>query len=91
MSIMIEFCRANLNTGSEQVKDQLLKNPGDLEDAEVIEYGCLGNCGQCYLEPFAMVEGMIVAGETPEELLNNIRNFVKKKQEEDKQWRELGF
>ncbi|MEW9669213.1 YuzB family protein [Ammoniphilus sp. 3BR4] len=88
---MIEFCRANLSSGSDQVRNQLLAPMDDIREVEVIEYGCLGNCGQCYIQPFAMVEGTIVAGDTPEELLENIKEFIVKKQEEDRLWREMGF
>lgn len=88
---MIEFCRANLSSGSDQVRIQLLAPMDDIGEVEVIEYGCLGNCGQCYIQPFAMVEGAIVAGDTPEELLENIKEFIVKKQEEDRLWREMGF
>lgn len=88
---MIEFCRANLSNGSGQVRDQLLIPDESIGEVEVMEYECLGNCGQCYLQPFAMVEGTIVAGDTPEELLENIKAFVVKKQEEDRLWREMGF
>jgi uncharacterized protein YuzB (UPF0349 family) len=94
MSIMIEFCQANFSTGSDQVMAKLQSDRdllAELGEIEVIEYGCLGNCGQCYIQPFAMVEGTIVVGDTPEELLQEIKEFVKRKQEEDQAWRELGF
>jgi len=37
-------------------------------DLQVIEYGCLGNCGECYLRPYALVNGEIVAADSPKEL-----------------------
>ncbi|WP_134704011.1 YuzB family protein [Ammoniphilus sp. YIM 78166] len=94
MTIMIEFCQANFSTCSDQVMAKLQSDSvllDDLGEIEAIEYGCLGNCGQCYIQPFAMVEGSIVAGDTPEELLEEIKAQVKRKQEEDRAWRDLGF
>lgn len=94
MTIMIEFCQANFSTGSDQVMAKLQSDAtlqADLGEIEAIEYGCLGNCGQCYIQPFAMVEGSIVAGDTPEQLLQEIKEQVKRKQKEDQAWRELGF
>lgn len=60
-------------------------------NVEVIEYGCLGNCEQCTVQPFVMVEGEIVAADSSEDLLREIKEFLKKKEELDRQWRELGF
>lgn len=88
--IMIEFCRSNLASWTQGIYEQLTSDP-EWAEIEVIEYGCLGNCGQCYIQPFAMVNGEIVAGIDPDELLDNIRSHIKKKNEEDKMWRELGF
>lgn len=88
--IMIDFCRSNLASWTQGVYDQIISDP-EWAEVEVMEYGCLGNCGQCYLQPFAMVDGEIVAGKTAEELLDNIRNHIQKKREEDEQWRDLGF
>ena len=42
-------------------------------------------------KPFVMVEGEIVAASSPEDLLKEIREFLKKKDELDRQWKELGF
>lgn len=75
MRPIIEFCVSNLGLGSKEVKEALDQNP----DYDVIEYGCLGNCGECFMFPYALVNGEIVAGETGELLLENI----KKKLEED--------
>ena len=89
MDIIIEFCQANYSTGSDQVRDQLVDDP-DL-DADIIEYGCLGNCGQCFLQPYAMVNGDIVAGDSPADLLQKIKETISRKQKEDDEWKKLGF
>jgi uncharacterized protein YuzB (UPF0349 family) len=89
LSIAIEFCQSNLSSGTDWVKDQLEADPN--LDVEILDYGCLGNCGQCYLQPFAMVSGDIVAADSPEELLIKILDTVKQKLLEEEEWRKLGF
>ncbi|MGA9174505.1 MAG: DUF1450 domain-containing protein, partial [Thermoactinomyces sp.] len=43
---------------------------------DVLEYGCLGNCGICASGPYALVNGELVTGETAEELLKNIYKMI---------------
>ncbi|SCW30927.1 Uncharacterized protein YuzB, UPF0349 family [Paenibacillus tianmuensis] len=64
MRPIIEFCTNNMHHGTAKLMQQLEQNP----EYDVIEYGCLGNCGECYLAPFALVNGEIVAAATAEEL-----------------------
>lgn len=73
MRPIIEFCASNTGHGTQQLIHKLEQNP----DYDVVEYGCLSNCGQCYLAPFAMVEGEIVEGETPAELEKAIELKIK--------------
>ncbi|WP_027416347.1 YuzB family protein [Aneurinibacillus terranovensis] len=87
MRPMVEFCVSNLANGTDVVKKALEEE----NEVDVLEYGCLGNCGQCFVQPFALVDGIIVAAATPEALLAAIKEHIKKKQEEDKAWRKLGF
>lgn len=89
MSIAVDFCQVNFSLGTDKVRDALLEDP-DL-DIEVMDYGCLGNCGQCFQMPFALVEGDIVAADTPEELLAKIKDKIKEKEQEAEEWRKLGF
>ncbi|WP_202080311.1 YuzB family protein [Caldalkalibacillus salinus] len=78
MRPIIEFCQSNLAAGTHRVKEELEKD----NNLDVIEYGCLGFCGQCYESPYALVNGTIVTGETPKTLLENIREQVRKEEEE---------
>jgi uncharacterized protein YuzB (UPF0349 family) len=68
MRPIVEFCTNNMHHGTDDVMRKLEENP----DIDVIEYGCLGNCGQCYMEPYALVNGEIVAASTPDELYEAI-------------------
>ena len=45
-------------------------------DVDVLEYGCLQNCGICSSGLYALVDGDIVEGDTPDDLLNNIYKHI---------------
>lgn len=56
-----------------RVKEELEKD----STLDVIDYGCLGFCGECYEYPYALVNGEYVYGESPKDLLNKIREAIK--------------
>lgn len=72
MRPIIEFCVSNLANGSRRALEKLEQD----YDLDVIEYGCLGYCGQCARSLFALVNGDIVRGETPDELVENVYKFL---------------
>lgn len=72
MRPIIEFCNSNMALGTDIIMKKLEENP----DYDVIEYGCLGNCGQCYMTPYAMVNGEIIAANTPDELYELILTTI---------------
>ena len=72
MRPIIEFCANNMHHGTDETMRRLEQNP----DYDVIEYGCLGNCGQCYVQPFALVNGEIVAADSAEELYDKIMEAI---------------
>jgi uncharacterized protein YuzB (UPF0349 family) len=74
---IIEFCASNMHHGTDKLMQQLEANP----DYDVLEYGCLGNCGECYLFPFALVNGEIVAAESAEELEQAVAAKIKEIQD----------
>lgn len=73
MRPIIEFCASNLHEGMEDLIARLEKNP----DIDVVEYGCLGYCGECYLSPYALVNGEAVFAETAEKLEQAIADKIK--------------
>lgn len=73
MRPIIEFCTANMHHGTEKLMKALEANP----DYDVIEYGCLGNCGTCYMFPYALVNGEIVEGADVEELEKKVLAKIK--------------
>ncbi|WP_128656373.1 YuzB family protein [Paenibacillus sp. 598K] len=78
MNAIVEFCASNMHHGT----DQLLRELEEDDSIDVIEYGCLGNCGECYLFPYALVNGEIVAAETVEELTVKVRASIAEQQAE---------
>jgi uncharacterized protein YuzB (UPF0349 family) len=73
---MIEFCASNMHHGTDRIMNVFEQN----DEYEVTEYGCLGNCGECYLNPFALVDGEIVSAETADELHDNILKAIVRQQ-----------
>ncbi|MCM3663319.1 YuzB family protein [Mesobacillus subterraneus] len=69
---IIEFCISNLASGAQKAREELERDP----DLDVIEYGCLGYCGKCAQSMFALVNGDPVVGETPQELVENIYQYL---------------
>lgn len=72
MKPIIEFCISNVASGSQKAMEKLEKDP----NLDVIEYGCLSVCGKCSQSHFALVNGEVVTGESPEELVENTYNFL---------------
>jgi uncharacterized protein YuzB (UPF0349 family) len=77
MRPIIEFCTNNMHHGTEQLMKNLEQNP----EYDVIEYGCLGNCGECYLAPYALVNGEVIASATVEQLETDIQDKIKEIEE----------
>ena len=65
---IVEFCMSNLASGSQEALEILEQYP----NMDVVEYGCLGYCGKCAESLYALVNGEVVTGETPKELVDNI-------------------
>lgn len=72
MKPIIEFCISNLANGSQAARATLEKDP----NLDVIEYGCLGYCGKCTQNLYALVNGDVVTGDTPDMLVENIYKYL---------------
>ncbi len=70
--IRVGFCVKNLAKGTEQVRQQLLKDP----DLDVAEYGCTSYCGMCRHYHKAIVNGKPIIADTPEQLLDSINDYI---------------
>ncbi|MDP4155835.1 MAG: YuzB family protein [Bacillota bacterium] len=69
---IIEFCISNLANGSQKAREILERDP----NLDIIEYGCLSHCGKCSAGLFVLVNGEVVRGQTPDELVENIYQFL---------------
>ncbi|MDQ0219648.1 DUF1450 domain-containing protein [Peribacillus cavernae] len=72
MNPIIEFCISNLASGAQKALEQLERDP----NFDIVEYGCLGYCGKCAASLYALVNGEPVTGDTPEELVENIYQYL---------------
>jgi uncharacterized protein YuzB (UPF0349 family) len=75
---IVEFCVSNMHHGTDRVLKKLESHP----DIEVIEYGCLGNCGECYLSPYALVNGESVVAESADQLYDEVLAAIAKQESE---------
>ncbi|MEC2055660.1 YuzB family protein [Peribacillus psychrosaccharolyticus] len=73
MKPIIEFCISNLASGAQEALEQLERDP----NLDIVEYGCLSQCGKCAASLYALVNGDPVSGETTEELVSNIYQYLK--------------
>lgn len=72
MKPIIEFCISNLANGGQAALEKLEKDP----NLDIIEYGCLSYCGKCGHSLYALVNGEMVMGDTPDELVKNVYTFL---------------
>lgn len=79
MKPLVEFCSSNVSSYTKKVVDALENDP-EL-DVDVMEYGCLGHCGECYMAPFALVNGDFVTAASPDELLEKIKTKLREDEE----------
>ncbi|MDQ0215176.1 uncharacterized protein YuzB (UPF0349 family) [Oikeobacillus pervagus] len=72
MKPLIEFCISNLANGAQKALEILEKD----SNLDVIEYGCCSYCSRCAENLYAVVNGEPVDGDTPEELVKNIYEYL---------------
>lgn len=72
MRPIIEFCISNLANGTQKALEVLERDP----NLDIIEYGCLSYCGKCARSMYALVNGEPISGNTPEDLVENIYQYI---------------
>lgn len=82
MRPLVEFCVNNLTEEVERVKEELENDP----DIDVMEYDCLNHCSECYVHPYALVDGEYVAAESGPELLEAIYEAIESRKN---MWEEI--
>ncbi|WP_050616245.1 YuzB family protein [Bacillus testis] len=69
---VVEFCVSNLANGSYPALEKL-ENDSTID---ILEYGCLNHCGICDQQMYALVNGEMITGENPSELVDRIYEFI---------------
>lgn len=72
MKPIVEFCISNLANGAQDSFEKLEQDP----NLDVLEYGCLSYCTQCSESLYALVNGEIVEGDSPEDLTQKVYEFI---------------
>ena len=67
----VKFCENNFQHGTDAIVEKLKENH---EDVNVEVEACLGECGECAIGPFALVEGQLIQADTPNELYELIEH-----------------
>lgn len=78
MRPIIEYCTNNGHHAPDAPMKKLEQDPS----CDVVEYGCLGNCGECYVSPYALVNGESIVAPTEEELIFLVRQRIKENSED---------
>lgn len=68
MACIVKFCTSNYSNGSYEIKELAGQNPKIMIEEDY----CLGNCGQCMTESFAVINQVPVVIDKYEELLEKI-------------------
>ncbi|BAK81025.1 DUF1450 domain-containing protein [Candidatus Arthromitus sp. SFB-rat-Yit] len=66
----IDICESNFALGTDKVVEELEKS----NEFEVEVHGCLGYCGECCESLFVLLDGKMIAADSPEKLLEEINN-----------------
>ncbi len=72
MNPIVEFCVSNLASVDEDLLGKLESDP----ELDVVEYGCLDHCGLCGESLYALVNGEVVTGDSPDDLVKNIYQYI---------------
>ncbi|MGC6769577.1 DUF1450 domain-containing protein [Enterococcus sp. LJL128] len=72
MNPLIECCEQNLAKGG----SLLLENPFINENSDLITYSCINECVLCAQSFYVLFEGERISGQTPEELLEKVKEAI---------------
>ncbi|WP_407925717.1 DUF1450 domain-containing protein [Chengkuizengella marina] len=72
MKPVIEFCKTNLENGTQKTLDYLNKD----QNLDIELYDCLENCPTCAESLYALVNKEIIKGNDPDDLVENIYKYL---------------
>lgn len=78
MELTVKFCPCNSEEDLHELKNHLKQ----LSNVDVVENRCLNYCGQCLIQPFALINGKNVVGNNVDDLLENIGETIRELSEE---------
>ncbi|MFC0561229.1 DUF1450 domain-containing protein [Halalkalibacter alkalisediminis] len=76
MKHAVKFCSNNFNNELQKVKSDLKNSP----NIDVIEDECLNYCGQCFVQPFSLINGKNITCDAVNELYANIIEYIETSQ-----------
>lgn len=72
MDPLIEYCEQNLAKGSQLVLD----DPFIEANSDSVTYSCVNECALCAQTFYVLFEGERLVGETPEQLLEVVKQHI---------------
>lgn len=72
--VVVDICSSNVIT-TINIEEIIEK---EFPEVAVVSYSCLTFCGLCAKSPYALVNGKLIHGKTPEQCLEKIREQIKK-------------
>lgn len=73
--VVVDFCAGNLMSFTHEL---FLKLREEHPDWQISKYGCLTNCGECAVRPFAIVNDELLAAEDLEAFTKRLYEQVAK-------------
>ncbi len=71
--IQVKFCENNYAQGTDEVVNRL---ETEVKSITVQVDSCLGYCGECAIQPFALVDDELILADTPDELYDKIMERI---------------
>jgi uncharacterized protein YuzB (UPF0349 family) len=73
--VTLDFCNGNLMSFASELLQSLRE---EHPEWNISKYGCLTNCGECSVRPFAILNDDIVAAESVDELRAKLLDAIEK-------------
>lgn len=73
--VTLDFCNGNLMSFAPELLQSLRE---EHPEWNISKYGCLTNCGECSVRPFAILSDDIVAAESVDELRAKLLDAIEK-------------
>jgi uncharacterized protein YuzB (UPF0349 family) len=75
MRTELKFCPLNFKNELSTLKN----NVKQLPTVDVVDDKCLNYCGQCLVQPFALIDGKNICADSPRQLYEKIADYLASK------------